>query len=247
MPKVHEHWKVLPHGELTEIDPGILTVVGNIRMPLTDLPRRMTVARLADGRLVVYSAIALDAEGMRRIEAYGQPAFLVVPSYRHRLDAKIWKERYPAIKVVAPEGSRKKVEEVLKVEAIAPQFDDPKVQFLAVPGTGLADSALVIHTPKGATLVLNDVVGNIRHSHGFGGWFLRTMKFAGDEPQVPRPVLWTIKDPAALRAQFLEWSELPTLKRILVSHGDPIEHQPQEVLRELAHSLGKEEATVSPA
>src|SRR5690349_20996582 len=99
MPKFHEHWKVLPHGRLTEIDPNILTVVGNIHMPLTELPRRMTVARLAGRRLVIFSAIALDEENMRRLDAYGRPAFLVVPSDKHRLDARIWKDRYPALQV----------------------------------------------------------------------------------------------------------------------------------------------------
>ena len=59
MPKAHQQWTVLPHGRLVEIEPNIITVTGTIRMPLMDLPRRMTLARLTDGRLVVFSAIAL--------------------------------------------------------------------------------------------------------------------------------------------------------------------------------------------
>jgi hypothetical protein len=246
MPKAHEHWKVLPHGKLTEIDPNILTVIGKIHMPLTDLPRRMTVARLAGGRLVIFSAIALDEEGMRTIEHYGRPAFLVVPSDKHRLDARIWKDRYPALQVVAPEGSRKGVEDVVPVGTTSPQFEDSSVQFVTVPGTGQQEAALVVHTSNGATLVLNDLVGNIRNSTGFGGWFLRAMKFAGDAQQIPRPVRWTlIKDAPALRAQFLRWAEIPTLKRILVSHGEAIEYHPAATLRELARSL--EEKQPDPA
>lgn len=241
MPKAHQQWKVLPHGRLSELDPNILSVTGNIHMPLTDLPRRMTVARLPGGRLVVFSAIALDEPGMQVLESYGQPAFLVVPSDKHRLDAKIWKDRYPALQVVTPEGSRKKVEEVVSVDTTAPQFGDPSVQFVTVPGTGRHEAALLIHTTNGTTLVLNDLVGNIRNMTGFGGWFLRRMKFAGEEPQVPRPVQWTmVEDKAALRAQFLEWAELPGLKRILVSHGEPIDFQPAEALRDLAQSLAPE-------
>jgi len=57
MPKPFESWTVLPHGKLTEIDDGLLTVDGQLPMPVGDFPRRMTVARLRDGRLVVYSAI----------------------------------------------------------------------------------------------------------------------------------------------------------------------------------------------
>jgi hypothetical protein len=238
MPKANQHWKVLPHGKLAEIDPNLLTVTGNIHMPFTELPRRMTVARLAGGRLVVFSAIALDENGMRMIEAYGQPAFLVVPSDKHRLDAKVWKDRYPAMQVVAPEGARRKVEDVVPVDTSEPRFDDPNVEFVTVPGTRRLEAALLINTPNGATLVLNDLVGNIRDASGLGGWFLRCMKFAGDEPQIPRPVRWLmVDDHAALRAQLLQWAQLPALRRILVSHGEPIDFQPAEALRDLAETL----------
>ncbi len=59
MTKPFKHWKVLSHGKLKQIDDNILTVTGDIHMPLMDLPRRMTVVRLSDSRLVVFSAIAL--------------------------------------------------------------------------------------------------------------------------------------------------------------------------------------------
>jgi len=238
MTKTLQQWKVLPHGKLTQVDENILTVVGEIHMPLTDLPRRMTVVRLNDSRLVIFSAIALDEDEMRALEDYGRPAFLVVPNDHHRMDAKIWKERYPAIEVVAPEGSRKKVEDVVLVDTTAPRLDDANVQFVTVPGTRAHEAALVVHTANGTTLVLNDIVGNIRDASGFGGWFLRLTGFAGDEPHIPKPVkLAMIDDKAALRAQLLEWSQLPSLKRILVSHGSPIEDQPAKVLRDLAGSL----------
>jgi hypothetical protein len=238
MPKAHQQWKVLPHGRLTEIDQNLWTVTGKIHMPLTELPRRMTVARLADGRLVVFSAIALDEAGMRQLESHGRPGFLVVPSDKHRLDAKIWKDRYPEMRVVAPAGSRKGVEDVVPVDTTEPRWDDPNVQFVTVPGCGQQEAALLVHSPDGATLVLNDLIGNIRNSTGFGGWFLRSTHFAGDEPQIPRPVQWTmIDDKKALCAQFLSWAALPTLRRILVSHGEPIDFQPAEVLRDLAQGL----------
>src|SRR6185436_12028248 len=108
-----EQWTVLPHGKLTAIDPDVLTVTGDIDMPLTEFQRRMTIVRLASGRLVVFSAIALDEGEMKEIESFGRPAFLIVPNDHHRLDAKVWKERYPNIKVVAPAGAREKVEEVV--------------------------------------------------------------------------------------------------------------------------------------
>jgi len=238
MTKPFQQWTVLPHGKLVPIDENILTVVGEIHMPLMDLPRRMTVVRLADSRLVVYSAIALDEDEMSALEAYGRPAYLIVPSDKHRLDAKIWKDRYPKIQVVAPEGARTKVQEIVQVDTTAPDFDDPNVLFVSVPGTRGREAALVVRTSKGTTLVLNDVVGNIRDAAGFGGWLLHLAGFAGTEAQIPKVVkMAVIEDTNALREQLLQWAGIDSLKCILVSHGSPIEEDPRQVLRELAGSL----------
>jgi hypothetical protein len=238
MPKAHQHWNVLPHGKLTEIDEGILTVVGRIRMPLGSFPRRMTVVRLGGARLAIWSAIALDANEMARLEASGQPAFMIVPNDHHRLDAKAWKDRYPQMQVVAPEGSRAKVEEVVPVDTTAPDLGDPDVQFVTVPGTRDHEAALVVRTPNGTTLVLNDLVGNIRDASGIDGWLLRLAGFAGQGAQIPRVVkVALVKDANALRAQLLQWAAMESLKRIFVSHGEPIEANPQQTLRDLAGSL----------
>jgi hypothetical protein len=223
---------------LSQIDENILTVVGEIQMPLMKLPRRMTVVRLVDSRLVVYSAIALDEEAMVALEGYGRPAFLIVPSDKHRLDARIWKDRYPALEVVAPEGARAKVEEVVPVDTTAPDFGDLNVQFITVPGTREREAALLVRTPRGTTLVLNDVVANIRDESGIGGWLLHLAGFAGKDAQVPTVVkLATIEDASALRRQLLQWADLESLDRVLVSHGSPIEVNVRGTLRDLAASL----------
>ena len=60
MTKPHEDWHVLPHGELAEIDEGILTVVGHIKMPLMDLPRRIFRSRR---RGTGYEAAVIEASG----------------------------------------------------------------------------------------------------------------------------------------------------------------------------------------
>ena len=238
MTRLNENWNVLPHGKLTPMDDGMLTVEGRIKMPLMDLPRRMTVVRLHDSRLVVWSAIALDDAAMATFEAFGRPAFLVVPNDHHRLDAKAWKNRYPELKVIAPEGAREKIANVVAVDTTSPDFGDPGVTFVTVPGTRAHEAALVVRRERGTTLVLNDLVGNIRAASGIDGWLLRLAGFAGDDAQIPRVVkMALVKDAADLRAQLLEWAELPGLRRIIVSHGDPIESEPQRTLRDLAASL----------
>jgi hypothetical protein len=201
VPKAYQHWNVLPHGKLSQIDERMLTVVGQIRMPLGSFPRRMTAVRLGDARLAVWSAIALDAKEMVTLDAFGRPAFLIVPNDHHRLDAKVWKDRYPQVQVVAPKGSRAKVEEVVPVDTTAPDFGDPDVQFVTVAGTRDREAALIVRTRNGVTLVLNDLVGNIRDASGIRGWLLRLAGFAGGSARIPRVVkLNLVRDANALRA-----------------------------------------------
>ena len=138
-------------------------------MPVATLQRRMTVVRLHDGRLVIFSAIALDEDEMKKLEDFGTPAFLIVPCDNHRLDAKIWKDRYPGMTVVAPEGAREKVEKVVHVDSNHAEFGDTDVSFIIVPGTRGHEAALEIEGANGTTLVVNDIIANIRHASGFGG------------------------------------------------------------------------------
>lgn len=234
-----KEWTVLPHGPLVNVADNVMTVEGDIRMPVGTMRRRMTIVRLRDGQLAVWSAISLNEAEMQNVERFGRPAFLIVPNAHHRLDARAWKERYPAMRVVAPEGARDKVAEVVPVDSTTANFDDPDVHFVTVPGTKGQEAALEIINPNGMILVLNDIVANIREAHGFGGWLLKLMGFAGDAPNVPMPILMMIvDDKKALAAQLLRWATIPNLRRIIVSHGETISDDPRGVLRDLAVQLG---------
>jgi hypothetical protein len=198
----------------------------------------MTVARLSDGRLVIYSAIALDEDEMRALEAFGTPAFLVVPGQLHRMDAKIWKARYPKMLVIAPAGARAKVEEVVKVDATGADLGDPHVRLIVVPGTEQHEAALVVERPNGTTLVVNDVIWNVDHRPGFRWWLLKVAGFTGEQPKIPPIVAAkSIKDRRAFRAQLELWSGLHDLRRIIMSHGEIVTEEAPAVLRQLAARL----------
>jgi hypothetical protein len=238
MPQPFQTWKVLPHGKLTAIDDNLLTVVGDLPMPVGGFPRRMTIARLNDGRLVIFSAIALDEPEMQALEKFGMPTFLIVPNDRHRMDAKIWKERYPRLLVLAPEGARDKVNEVVAVDTTFFDFRDPSVRFLTVPGTEGHEAALIVSGGSGTTLVVNELIWNIDNRPGFGGWLMKVSGMTSKEPKIPGLIaMKDIKDKPALREQLEEWSKLYSLKRIIVSHGDIIEREPSRVLHDLAKEL----------
>jgi hypothetical protein len=243
MAKPLESWKVFSHGPLTQIDDGILTVQGEIVMPLGRFPRRMTVVRLSGKRTAIWSAIALGEPQMARIEVLGKPSFLIVPGIAHRMDIKIWKRRYPDARVMTAPGARAAVEKVVPVDLATDRLDDEAVHFETVPGTGQREAALRVRRMEGLTLVVNDILANVRHPHGLGAKIMaRLMGFGVNGPQMP----WLgarlfVDDRAALAAWMRSSASDERLKRITVSHGDPITHNPQKVLTELAERLHKDE------
>jgi hypothetical protein len=238
MPGTFKEWTVLPHGKLTRIDDDLLTVVGNLPMPMGEFPRRMTVVRLRDARLVIFSAIALDEAEMRTIEDWGRPSFLIVPNERHRKDARIWTDRYPGLSVIAPQGARAQAAEVVPVDATSGNFGDPDVTFVTVAGTDQRDAALVVRKGAGTTLVVNELIWNVEDRPGIGGWLFRLAGFTGAEPKIPTFVaMKSIADKAALKTQLEEWAALKDLRSIVVSHGEIISADPVGVLRSLTAAL----------
>jgi len=239
MSKILDRWEVMPHGVLEQIDDGLLTIAGDVPMPLGNFPRRMTVVGLTGHRTAIFSAIALDRPEMERIEALGTPSVLIVPGDAHRLDARIWKQRYPAIKVLAPPGAEERVEEAVAVDSTHDIIGDPSVDYIIVAGVEEHEAALMVRRASGSTLIVNDIIGNVAHPHGIGAHVMaRLFGFGVSAPQIPRPVKRKIiRDPKALATQFREWAAEATLKRIIVSHGDPIEKDVKSVLIALAETL----------
>lgn len=238
MSKPNETWTVHPHGKLVQLDDNLFTVTGELKMPLAKLERRMTVARLERGELVLYSAIALDEPEMQQLEALGRPRYLVVPDALHRLDAKPYKDRYPDLIVIAPKGGLEKVQEVVPVDATVIDFGDPRVHFFALPGTDEGDSALLVESLGGTTLVLNDLIFNYENRSGLRGWLLETLGITGDAPHIPGFIkMRGVKDRDRLVAQLQDWSHLPALKRIVVSHGRIIDHDAARILDRVSREL----------
>jgi hypothetical protein len=238
MPRINKEWKVLPHGAVKAIDDRILTVEGEIQMPLAKFPRRMTVVGLSRNRTAIFSAMALKEAAMHRIEEMGEPSFLIVPNGHHRLDARPWKERYPKLKVLCPPGAKQSVGEAVQVDSTEDIINDSDVDFVVVEGTGEGEAALLVRRMSGTTLVVNDVIANVRHAHGLGGKIVvRVFGFGAKGPEIPlaaRRVM--IDDKKKFAEQLREWSEMPDLRRIVPSHGE-IVTVPEPVLERLADEL----------
>lgn len=236
MADLNHEWIVQKHGPLVQLDEGIWTAAGTIQMPLGNFPRRMTVLALAGGGSAIWSAIPLAEPEMQRIEALGPVRFLIVPNQGHRLDLPAWHARYPQAQVIAPPSGRDSVAEAAPVAATGDIIGDPAIGFGLVKGMKADEFALTVRRSAGTTLIVNDILAYVHHPDGLGAQVMaRLFGFGVKRPRTSRLVRrMYVDDGKAVAAQFRAWAALPDLKRIVVSHGEVIEHDPAGALKTAA-------------
>lgn len=237
MAKAHRAWKVLPHGEIEKLGERLWRVEGSLEgMPMK---RVMTIARRADGSLVVHNAIALGDAEMAAIDAWGKVSMIAVPSGYHRLDARVFHDRYPEARVVCPAGAAARIAQVVPVGGT---YDDGAadgaVELVTLDGTRQREGAMIVRAADGTSLVLNDAVFNMPHAPGFTGFVLRRITGSTGGPRVSRVMRWfVIADLRAFRGHLERLADLPELRRIVVSHHQTIADDPAGVLRTVAAAL----------
>lgn len=232
MAKAFTSWTVLPHDPIEKVGDNLWRVSG--RMPDGKTQRQMVLARMRDGRVVVHNAIALEDAEMRALEAWGEPAVLFVPNGFHRQDAAIWKQRYPKATVVAPAGSRKRVERVVPVDAVTEAAPgDDTVRLVPVAGVPI-EGVLEVRTGDDLTLVFCDAILNMRTLGPPIGWMLAPT----GRVSVPRVMRWlAVKDRRAFCAQLGELAARPGLRRLMFGHGAPVEQEPAREIRNVIAQL----------
>ncbi|MCP3100658.1 DUF4336 domain-containing protein [Myxococcus sp. K15C18031901] len=203
-----------------------------------ELGGRMTVIRLPDGALWVHSPVRCTAEARAAVDALGPVRFLVAPNLMHHLHVREWAEAYPEAKVVAPAGLRLKRPD-LRIDQELGGAQGAAwagvIEPVLVRGMPKLDEFLFLHRPSGTVLV-TDLAFNIHQS---GSWTTRTyLKLCGAWRRLA-PTLLTrsaVKDRAAVRASLppvLAWDT----RRVVVCHGDVLEADAKEALRDALERL----------
>lgn len=221
---------VKPHGPLAEVVPGLWQVTGSGVMP-----RNMAVARMPGGGLWLHSVVALDEAGMAALEALGTPEVLVVPNGYHRMDIGVYKARYPKARVVAPAASRKKVEEVVPVDATCEEVaGDLGVTVLVPQGATPFELMYELPVEGGRALVCADLLFNLTQAPpGFQGFVLKYVTASIGPLKISRVFrMLALVD----RATYGRWvgsiADRPGLRALCVGHGDAVTGDVSGALRE---------------
>lgn len=229
-------WIVLPHDPIEKLEENLWLVDG--ALPSGHMRRRMSIARLGDGRLAFHNAVPLDEPAMREIEAWGEPAILLVPNGLHRLDIHAWKARYPRLRVLCPTLAAARVRQVIPVDGHWDALPaDPGFRAEPIEGSKAGEAVFIAEREGRASLLFGDTVMNIPHLPGFDGFLFRLLGSTGGPRVTFIARLLMVADRRAVRAHLLRLAELPGLARLVPSHGQVVDHDAPSVLRGVAERL----------
>ena len=197
-----------------------------------EMGTRMTVVRLPDGSLFVYSPIRLNPELREELDAIGPVRHIVAPSLYHHLFIGNFAAAYPNARTYAAPGLDKKRKDFEFDEILGDELDPSwRAALSAQRLDGCAfGEVLFFHEPS-RTLISADLVENFQTSnHWPTRAYLRAAGIYGT-CGVSRLIKLMFRDKARSRRAIdraIEWNP----ERITLSHGVPVLEQGQEALRE---------------
>lgn len=215
-------WRVHGHGPLEMLEENLWHVEADV--PGMPMKRRMVAVRLASGALVVHSAVCMDDQRQRELDAWGPVEFIVVPNGWHRLDARAYAARYPNARVVCPDLARKLVAKRVRVDgnlSLVPS--DPALACQVLAGSSIGEHVLCVTSNGRVTLVFNDTVFNLPKLPGFKGFVYGLVGSTGAPKVTPLMRMVSVRDKAALRAQLEKLAATPGLFRVIPGHGAIVE------------------------
>ena len=193
---------------------------------------RMTVIRLAGGRLLLHSPVALESELRAELDAIGQVSYAVAPNRVHHLYAGAVAQHYPGTRLwVAPGLERKRPD--LAFAAVlgdeAPEEWRREVGQVFFRGRPYENEVVFFHRAS-RTLLLCDLAFNFGPRTATPTRLLMKLlrSYGRFGPSKLDPLLIRDRD-AARRSleRILDWD----FDRVVVAHGEILERGGREALR----------------
>jgi hypothetical protein len=220
---------IYPYRPLESLAANLWQVAGTLA---NGLPRNMTVYRLPDGRLLLYSVVAMHAADLEALEKLGRPAIMVMPHDRHGMDAPFYKRRYPDLRVLAPDPRHPRK---VPVDGDLAELAELGINAYVLPGTTYHEVVLELPVEGGFALCTTELLGNLSGLPGLMGVLLRVLGPPGGGLGVARVVRWReVSDRERVRAWLRSLAERVDLRMVLVGHGRPVTVDARAALRRAA-------------
>jgi len=197
-------------------------------------PTRMAIIRLSNGGLFIWSPILLTHSLQAEVDAVGQVQQIIAPNSLHHLFVPEWKRAYPAAKVFAAPGLRKKRDDIVFDADLgsAPSPDWVGEIDQALMHGNLITTEVVFFHAKSGTVLFTDLIQQLP-TNLISGWraiVARIDLMVGPEPSVPRKLRVAFANRRAARKSLQRVLAWPAQK-VLMAHGTPVETDAQAYLR----------------
>lgn len=200
-----------------------------VRLAGTSFEARMTVVRLTSGDIMLHSPCDITSAVAQEISALGPVTHIVVPGNFHHLHARSAQVAFPHAKTWICPGTEKRAPG-LKYDAVlsdeSPEAWRGEIDQVVVQGSRIMREAAMYHRAS-RSLILVDLIENFTDATPrIGGalkfWFKHVMRMWNNPRPAPEYRMgW---DSRAAAAQSLKRILAWDFDRIIISHGDLIEH-----------------------
>ncbi len=196
-------------------------------------PTRMVVVQLSDGKLWVWSPVALSVELTDAVEAIGTVHYIVSPNKIHHLYLSQWSEHWPYARVYAPPGLVGRKPE-LHFDAVLGDMPEPQwatdIDQVIFHGS-LAMEEVVFFHHLSRTAIICDLIQRHCESRmsGWKGLLMRLDSLVGEHGSTPREWRVTfLRRRLARRARdkVLAWKP----ERLVIAHGECAQEQATTII-----------------
>lgn len=197
---------------------------------------RMTVVKLKDGSLFIYSPVDLDEKTKKSLDELGKVKYVIAPTVLHHFFINQYKKAYPNAKFYAAPGLEKhrkdfKFDEVLKEDKKYPWSDELSHSIFYVIKNGKEFSEVVFCHHETKTLMVCDLIENMGQPESpFMTKLFLWIALMYETPSTPVD-LKIISDPKVIGVsakKVLKWD----FDTIILAHGRLIEEGGKELFRD---------------
>jgi hypothetical protein len=198
--------------------------------------RNVTVMRLANGGVVIHSTAPFTPEDRQRIQAVGEPRWMVEPTNFHDTFAEQGRSAFPHVPYLVPDGFPRAGKLNAERLTAQPQWGE-ELQVRRIEGMPYVQEHAFFHAPS-RTLIVADLVFNFGDdapawTRFLARHFMRLPNLSG----MSLAFRFMIRDKTAfLRsvADVLRWD----FDRIIVGHGEIIQSGGKERIRLVLEKFG---------
>ena len=213
----------------------------SLNLPGLNMDHRMTVVRMATGRLLLHSPVAWNPALAGALADLGEVETILAPSTFHDLYLSDWLVKYPAARFLAAPGVGKehpdwRVDETIGNHTFA--ASEGELEACVFKGVPKLNESVFLHRPT-RSLIVADLAFNVgTRQNPLARLFLRANGIYGKIAS-SRVFRLFIRDRAAFRDsldEVLDWD----FDRLIVGHGRIVETSGREALREAYAWLSSE-------